>query len=143
VTDGESQRRFEAAATPQAINDLHDELDRFWADLGAVPFEDQMAFTTAVIEAASNVVEHGVPLDREGVRLGVELSAGPARLQARILEINAAAHPDPFTPASGEPEDLESGRGLFLINALVTTVTVERQGNTNVWVLSKESAPRQ
>ncbi|KRF08325.1 hypothetical protein ASH00_00920 [Arthrobacter sp. Soil782] len=142
MTDRDSQRRFEAEAVPAAINDLHDELDRFWSDLDDVPFEDQMAFTTAVIEAASNVVEHGVPLDRGGVRLGVELSASATRLQARVLEINAAAHPDPLTPATGDPEELESGRGLFLINALVTTVTVERQGNTNVWVLSKESAPR-
>lgn len=143
MTDRQSQRRFEAEAKPEAINDLHDELDRFWGDLDDVPFEDQMAFTTAVIEAASNVIEHGVPLDRAGLRLGVELSATPTRLQARILEINAAAHPDPFTTVTGDPADLESGRGLFLINALVSTVTVERQGNTNVWVLSKESTPRQ
>lgn len=143
MTEREAQRRFESEATPEAINSLHDELDRFWSGLEDVPFEDQMAFTTAVIEAASNVVEHGVPLDRTGVRLGVELSATPTRLQARILEINAAAHPGPLTPATGDPAELESGRGLFLINALVTTVTVERQGNTNVWVLSKESAPRQ
>ena len=142
MTDRDSQRRFEAEAVPAAINDLHDELDRLSGFPSIFAYRSQMAFTTAVIEAASNVVEHGVPLDREGVRLGVELSAGPTRLQARILEINAAAHPDPLTPATGDPEELESGRGLFLINALVTTVTVERQGNTNVWVLSKESAPR-
>ena len=52
MTDRDSQRRFEAEAVPAAINDLHDELDRFWSDLEDVPFEDQMAFTTAVIEAA-------------------------------------------------------------------------------------------
>lgn len=142
MTEPEPQCRFEAPAAPEAINELHDELDLFWQNLDYVPAEDQMAFTTAVIEAASNVVEHGVPLDRSGIRLGVELTASDARLQARVLEINAAAHPDPFTPASGDPDGLESGRGLFLINALVSTVTVERQGNTNIWVLSKESVPR-
>lgn len=143
MTDRSSHHSFEAEATPQAIDDLHDELDRFWTDLADVPFEDQMAFTTAVIESASNVVEHGVPLDRAGVRLGVELSAGPTRLQARILEINAEAHPSGMVGAAEQPADAETGRGLFLINALVTTVTVERQGNTNIWVLSKESVPRQ
>lgn len=142
MTEPVSQRRFEAEATPQAINDLHDELDIFWQDLHDVPAEDQMGFTTAVIEAASNVVEHGVPMDRSGVRLGVELSATSTRLEARILEINAAAHPDPLGSGSADPAS-ESGRGLFLINALVTTVSVERQGNTNIWVLSKESAPRE
>lgn len=143
MTERELQRRFEAEAKPESINDLHDELDRFWEDLDDVPFEDQMAFTTAVIEAASNVIEHGVPLDRAGVRLGVELSAVPTRLQARILEINAEPYPAPPPHETAQQEDAESGRGLFLINALVTTVTVERQGNTNIWVLSKESAPRQ
>lgn len=142
MTDRGYQRRFEAAALPQAIDGLHDELEVFWRDLHDVPEMDQLAFTTAVIEAASNVIEHGVPLDRSGIRLGVELSAMPTRLEARILEINAAAHPEVMNADSEAQEDAESGRGLFLINALVTTVTVERQGNTNIWVLTKESAPQ-
>lgn len=143
MTDRDLHRRFDAEATPEAIDSLHDELDLFWKDLPEVPAEDRMAFTTAVIESASNVVEHGIPLDRTGLRLGVELSANPTRLQARILEINAKAHPDNVNSSTGQPDDAETGRGLFLINALVTTVTVERQGNTNIWVLSKESADGQ
>ena len=40
---------------------------------------------------------------------------------------------EPATPG----EDAESGRGLALIQALVTTVTFERQDGTSTWVLSK------
>jgi serine/threonine-protein kinase RsbW len=43
---------------------------------------------------------------------------------------------EPATPG----EDAESGRGLALIQALVTTVTFERQDGTNTWVLSRTSS---
>jgi serine/threonine-protein kinase RsbW len=40
----------------------------------------------------------------------------------------------------GTPDDdAESGRGLALIQALVTTVTFERQDGTNIWVLTRTS----
>ena len=45
----------------------------------------------------------------------------------------------PAFPDDGTPQDDESGRGLAMIRALVTTVTVERQDDTNVWVLSRDS----
>jgi serine/threonine-protein kinase RsbW len=35
--------------------------------------------------------------------------------------------------------EAESGRGLALIEALVTTVTFERQDGTNTWVLTRTS----
>jgi serine/threonine-protein kinase RsbW len=38
-------------------------------------------------------------------------------------------------------EDAESGRGLALIRALVTTVTFTRQDGTNIWVLSRDATP--
>jgi serine/threonine-protein kinase RsbW len=42
---------------------------------------------------------------------------------------------EPGTPG----EDAESGRGLAMIEALVTTVTFERQDGTNTWVLTRSS----
>ncbi|WP_240615245.1 hypothetical protein [Arthrobacter ruber] len=45
----------------------------------------------------------------------------------------------PAFPDDGTLQDDESGRGLAMIRALVTTVTVERQDDTNVWVLSRDS----
>jgi serine/threonine-protein kinase RsbW len=41
-------------------------------------------------------------------------------------------------PGTPDPES-ESGRGLALIQSLVTTVTFERQDATNTWILSRTS----
>ncbi|WP_026549023.1 ATP-binding protein [Arthrobacter sp. Br18] len=138
MTEILAQRAFLAPATVEAIDDLHTELDILWQDADFVPDLDQMAFTTAVIEASSNVVQHGVALEGSELKLGVDLTVTSSLLQARISEIGATVHTE--LPAADLPgDDFESGRGLALIHALVSTVTVERQGNTNVWILSRES----
>ncbi|MCU1633594.1 MAG: serine/threonine protein kinase [Micrococcaceae bacterium] len=150
MTDILARRALEQPATDQAIEDLHGVLDQLWIDAAFVPQLDQMAFTTAVIESASNVVQHGVPAEGAELLLGVELTVATGRLRAVISEIGAAAHdpvPDIDGTAASAPLDEdslledydESGRGLSMIRALVTTVTVERQGDTNVWVLSRDS----
>lgn len=154
MTEPLVRRSLEEPAGDQAIENLHVLLEQLWLDATLVPVLDQMAFTTAVIEAASNVVQHAVPAEGATLHLGVELSVETKRLRAVICEIGAAAH-DPIPdldgplPAITAPEDDgdllegfdESGRGLPMIRALVTTVTVERQGETNIWVLSRDSAP--
>lgn len=150
MTDILARRTLEERATEQAIENLHGILDQLWIDAAFVPALDQMAFTTAVIEAASNVVQHGVPEAGSDLLLGVDLTVATGRLRAVISEIGAAPL-DPVPDLEGHPatsdpdgdellEDYdESGRGLSMIRALVTTVTVERQGDTNVWVLSRDS----
>jgi len=150
MTDVLARRTLEEPAAEQAIEDLHVLLEQLWLDAAFVPAPDQMAFTTAVIEAASNVVQHGVPQDGATLLLGVELTVAVERLRAVISEIGAAPLdpvPDLAGPLAPGPDDDalledydESGRGLSMIRALVTTVTVEREGDTNVWVLSRDSA---
>ena len=56
MTEVLAQRAYQSPATPEAIDELHTELDRIWEVASFVPELDQMAFTTAVIESASNVV---------------------------------------------------------------------------------------
>lgn len=150
MTDVAVRRFLEEPATEHSIENLHGLLDQLWIDADFVPPLDQMAFTTAVVEAASNVVQHGVPAAETPLLLGVELSVEPGRLCAVISEIGAAplpclqdlleregvASPDHSLHESYQ----ESGRGLSMIRALVSTITVERQGTTNRWVLSRESA---
>lgn len=150
MTDILARRTLEEPAAEQAIEDLHLLLEQLWLDAAFVPEPDRMAFTTAVIEAASNVVQHGVPAEGATLLLGVELTVAVARLRAVISEIGAAPMdpvPDltgPTGPAALDDDALledydESGRGLSMIRALVTTVTVEREGDTNIWVLSRDS----
>lgn len=137
MTDILARRTLRETALPEAIEAVHTELDELWDDASFVPDMDRMTFATAVIEAASNVVQHAVPESTKPVELGVDISVTPTRLEARVSAFGAAC-PDPIDTDAAMPDgEAESGRGLALIRALVTTVTFKRQDGTNTWILSK------
>lgn len=137
MTDVLARRSLRQAAEPAAIDAVHAELDGLWDDASFVPDLDRMTFATAVIEAASNVVQHAVPESTTPVELGVDISVTPVRLEARVSAFDAAS-PEPMdTDAPMPGDEAESGRGLALIRALVTTVTFKRQDGTNTWILSR------
>ena len=139
MTEVVARRSLRQAALPAAIEDVHNELDKLWEDASFVPDMDRMTFATAVIEAASNVVQHAVPESAVPVELGVDISVSAAQLRARVSAFHAAS-PGPLGSDASMPDgEAESGRGLALIRALVTTVTFKRQNGTNIWVLSKSS----
>jgi serine/threonine-protein kinase RsbW len=129
-------------ATAETVDALHADFDGLWLEADFVPEMDRMAFATAVIEAASNVVRHAAPSTEAPLQLGVDITVRPRRLEARISEIGAA----PSNPEledrqmPGADADAESGRGLSLIRALVSTITFERHGEDNVWVLCRNSS---
>ena len=139
MTEVLAQRSFRGLADVEAIESVHNELDGLWEDAPLVQAVDQMTFTTAVIESASNIVQHAQPAKaQKPVELGVDISVQPTLLRARVSAFYAKP---PFgTMEPGTPDDdSESGRGLALIQALVTTVTFERQDGTNTWVLTRTS----
>lgn len=138
MTDVLASRSFRGPAADEAIESVHNDLDSLWLDVPFVGDMDQMTFTTAVIESASNIVQHAEPVGQDPVELGVDIEVQPALLQARVSAYNAKPPFGPMTPGSPD-EDAESGRGLALIEALVTTVTFERQDGTNTWVLTRSS----
>lgn len=125
-------------ATAETLEAVHDDIDELWTQADFVPETDRMAFTLAVSEATTNVVTHAVPATSSPVELQVEITVDATRLEANIYGIGAA----PFTtdPTAGRQadDDDESGRGLALIQALVSTVIIERRGDANVWVLRRE-----
>jgi serine/threonine-protein kinase RsbW len=138
MTEVLASRSFRGPAADDAIEAVHNGLDSLWLDVPFVQDMDQMTFTTAVIESASNIVQHAEPAGEDPVELGVDIIVQPTLLQARVSAYNAKPPFGPMEPATPE-EDAESGRGLALIQALVTTVTFERQDGTNTWVLSRTS----
>ncbi len=138
MTDVLASRSFRGPAAEDAVESVHNDLDSLWLDVPFVQDMDQMTFTTAVIESASNVVQHAEPAGQDPVELGVDIEVQPALLQARVSAYHAKPPFAPMEPASVS-DDAESGRGLALIQALVTTVTFERQDGTNTWVLSRTS----
>lgn len=139
MTEILASRAFRGPAAEDAIETVHNDLDSLWLDVPFVNDVDQMTFTTAVIESASNIVQHAQPAGERDVELGVETTVQPALLQARVSAYYAKPPFGPLEPAI-PGEDAESGRGLALIEALVTTVTFERQDGTNTWVLSRTSS---
>lgn len=142
MTDFLARRTLRQEALPEAIEAVHSELDGLWDDASFVPDLDRMTFTTAVIEAASNVVRHAVPEASAPVELGVDISVTPIRLEARVSAFGAA-RPDAIDTDAAMPDgEAESGRGLALIRALVTTVTFNRQDGTNTWILAKSPLHR-
>lgn len=141
MTEIVARRTFRGLAAPDAVESVHDELDKLWEDAPFVQAMDQMTFTTAVIESASNIVQHARPAKAQRpVELGVDISVQPTLLQARVSAFYAKPPFGPLEPGTPS-DDSESGRGLALIEALVTTVTFERQDGTNTWVLTRTSQP--
>ncbi len=138
MTEVLASRTFRGPAAEEAIESVHNDLDSLWLDVPFVGDMDQMTFTTAVIESASNIVQHAEPVGQDPVELGVNIEVQPALLQARVSAYHAKPPFGPMTPGSPD-EEAESGRGQALIEALVTTVTFERQDVTNTWVLTRTS----
>ncbi|MBT2586702.1 ATP-binding protein [Arthrobacter sp. ISL-95] len=139
MTEVIARRGFHGPSNEEAIQAIHNELDALWDDASFVPDMDRMTFATAVIEAAANIVQHALPVAEKPVEIAVDISVRPTRLIARVSAFNAR---EPFAndmQASMPDSDAESGRGLALIEALVTTMTFERQDGTNTWILTRDT----
>lgn len=136
MTGAQVTRSFRGIAQESAITSIHDVLDGLWSDVPEISDIDQMTFTTAIIESAANVVQHAQPQDTKSVEIGVDILVQPDVLTARISAFHATAPPTDLT--AGTPDDdEESGRGLALIEALVSAMTFERQQGTSTWVLTR------
>ena len=77
MTEVLASRSFRGLAAEDAIESVHNDLDSLWLDVPFVQDMDQMTFTTAVIESASNIVQHAEPAGQEagGARRGHQLSS--------------------------------------------------------------------
>lgn len=132
------RRSLRGVASPETVDAVLTELNSLWEDADSVSEADRMAFTLAVVEASANVVLHAVPMAEGPVELRVDVVAEPGWLQAKIYEIGAApAEVDPGPRAPADAQD-ETGRGLSLIQALVTEVVHTRRGADNVWELRRD-----
>lgn len=141
MTEPRTHRTRRGPAAPETLEAVHDDLERLWEETGFVPEADRMAFTLAVIEAVTNGIVHAVPIKGQDLELALEITVTPRRLVARVDEIHAVPARiglDGSVPVDGLAE---SGRGLGLIQALVSTAAFDHRDGTNVWTLSRDITP--
>lgn len=114
---------------PDDINVVHDYIDDVWRQHSEVGELERLRFTTALIELASNVLQHTAAealraevittISTERIHCEIHDSAPPASVQLDTLSM-----PD---------ENAESGRGIAFIQRLVDELHYERRGTTNIW----------
>jgi serine/threonine-protein kinase RsbW len=119
---------------PDDLNSVHDFLEGVLESAPGIDDLDRMAFETALVELVGNVIQHAdggggttcaLTVHIEGGRLRAELTdsaeAGGVRLVGRSM-----------------PDELdESGRGIPFIQALVDTLEYRRDGEQNVWTITR------
>ena len=130
-------------ATPETLEAVHEDLEGLWAEAGFVPEPDRMAFTLAVVEAVTNVIVHAAPAEGQELELALEITLTRQQLLAQIHEINAAPAQIDLTGPKIADGLAESGRGLGLIQALVSTVAFDHRDGTNVWTLRRDATSHQ
>ena len=138
MTEGTPRRSRRGPATAATVEAVHDDLDDLWSEAESVPEVDRMAFTLAVVEIATNVVAHAERATDSPLELQVDVTAAPHRLLAKIYEFGAAPAGVDIDDAPSVGELDETGRGIRLVQALVSTVGFERHGDANVWKLRRD-----
>lgn len=125
------------SAPPSDVDTVHDFLQGVWGDGVEIDETDRMAFETALIELASNVIQHA---DSEGVTCALSVVIDEGQLRAQLSDTADAGG---VRLAGVEmPDDLaESGRGIAFIQLLVDDLTYERVDGRNVWSIAKERTP--
>jgi serine/threonine-protein kinase RsbW len=132
-----TERTLAFRTPPDDIELVHDLLDSLFGERADVGARDRMEFETALVELVSNVIQHAVSttavlcrlvvtVDDEALRAELVDTADPPGVDAGPREM-----PDAFA---------ESGRGIALIQALVTDFVYERTSSRNLWSIRKDRA---
>ena len=138
----------EVPGTAEHLGELHMAIERFWGEvdraLAHPPGEEwRLLFTTALGEAAANVVRHAYRGGEVAGTLRAELLAFQDRIEARFTDHGVEFAGDLSQPAPSADallDDLpESGYGLSLIRAAVDELRYERSAPSgeNRWKLLK------
>jgi serine/threonine-protein kinase RsbW len=125
-------------ATGSGLTELHELIDRVRTEHPELEAGELTMLETAVIEVAGNVVEHGRPPG--DVRYEFVLEIGGDGLRGTLVDDGDRV----VLPERGDQDEMaESGRGMLLAHAVLSELRYERQGDRNVWFLtrSRPAAP--
>lgn len=142
----EEQVRLDVDAL--ALPAVHDVLHRFWTEAATVlprsgPSSWRLEFGTALLEIASNIFRHAYPPEQRPASFSLQLRLFP-QCAVAVLTDTGVALPVRL-PASRLPDPLaldlddlpEAGMGLAVAQAAVDELDYQRDGDANVWRLSK------
>lgn len=132
---GAVEVRVEGDAEPAWLEAVHEGLARLWSLAPAVPELDRFRFETAVIEIATNVVQHTVPVGDGPVRATTLLRVDAPLVEAEISDDGTVVEVD----LDPRPVDdlAESGRGIALVQRAVDTLTFVRRPGRNTWRITR------
>ncbi|WP_066557225.1 ATP-binding protein [Croceicoccus bisphenolivorans] len=127
-------------ATLLAVRDLSGFLQKRCADAG---IDDSIALELdlALVEAANNIVQHGLGPDEGEIGLSVDFAGTQVTM---TLSDNGPPAPEGLfaTPAQAPDHFAESGRGMMIMSQCVDSIEYRREGDVNVLVLKKRLLPR-
>lgn len=136
AADAPVELHVEGVAEPGWVDDVHDALARLWASAGHVPDLDRLRFETAVVELATNVVRHAVPVPGRPLLASARLRVDGRLLEAEVGDTGAAASVDLDPPEVDV--FAESGRGIALVRRAVDTLVFERSGDRNLFRITRD-----
>lgn len=127
---GVTLHTLQLQAPPDNVDAVHSLLETVWAHDLIVSGSDRLRFETALIELASNVLQHANT--GAGVTCNLQLQISAEQIVATLRDSGASAVTG--IPHAGMPDELaEGGRGLPLIHALVDELDYQRDGDINQW----------
>ncbi|WP_260855597.1 ATP-binding protein [Curtobacterium sp. 9128] len=129
-----AEHLLDFASPPDDVNAVHDFLAAVWGSEPSVGPEDRMAFELALVELASNVVEHAGGGGRVACSLALAVSADG--LEARLTDDGRPADVD-VAGAALPDASAESGRGLALVGMVVDEFRYERADDRNRWTVRR------
>ena len=125
-----SEKQYVVAgfAVPEGLEQLHGLLDQVRQEHPGLAPRDVMAFETAVIEIAGNVVEHDTNATTWTFTLGVTST----ELRGSLADNGTTFEGDIDNHLPDDPL-AESGRGLALAGTLLDELSYDRADGRNHW----------
>ena len=135
-----SRFSLRADGVPESLELVHDLLDEVWESEAGIGLMERIRFETALIEVASNIIEHSKPASSDPIRFRLELECSPERLYAEFHDNAKPAGID--LSAAPLQEDLSSldnisstGRGLALAKVALDEFSYAKLVAGNKWTL--------
>ena len=127
-------RSLRLRTPPGDVDAVHELLSQVWADSPTVGDVDRFSFETALVELASNVIQHADP--GSGITCDLVIERRNGRLRATLVDTGVPGDVSLVGIAMPD-ETAESGRGMALIQALVDEVEHDRVDDRNLWRITR------